>query len=66
MRLSHMMQMKSGAFTDPAVGVLESDRSIMNEYSGEKLPVWMRLLTIVGLSAGLWGAIIWAFVSLFG
>lgn len=61
-----MMQMKSGAFTDPAVGVLESDRSIMNEYSGEKLPVWMRLLTIVGLSAGLWGAIIWAFVSLFG
>lgn len=66
MRLSHMMQMKSGAFTDPVVGVLESDRSIMNEYSGEKLPVWMRLLTIVGLSAGLWGAIIWAFVSLFG
>lgn len=38
----------------------------MNEYSGEKLPVWVRLLTIVGLSAGLWGAIIWAFVSIFG
>lgn len=61
-----MMPMKTGAFTDPGTGVLESDRSLMNEFSGEKLPVWLRLLTIVGLSAGLWSAIIWAFVLIFG
>lgn len=60
------MPMKTGAFTDPVAGALESDRSLMNEFSGEKLPVWLRLLTIIGLSAGLWGAIIWAFVSIFG
>lgn len=60
------MPMKSGTFSDPVSGVLDGDRSLMNEFSGEKLPVWLRLLTIVGLSAGLWGAIIWAFVSIFG
>lgn len=60
------MPMKTGTFTDPVEGVLQGDRSLMNEFSGEKLPVWLRLLTIVGLSAGLWGAIIWAFVLLFG
>ena len=65
-RFGQVMPMKSGAFTDPITGALESDRSRMNEYSGEKLPVWVRLLTIVGLSAGLWGAIIWAFISIFG
>ena len=60
------MPMKTGTFSEPMAGVLENDRSLMNEFSGEKLPVWLRLLTIVGLSAGLWGAIIWAFVSIFG
>ena len=59
------MPIEPGAFADPVTGVLENDRSYMNEFSGDKLPVWLRLLTIVGLSAGLWGAIIWAFVSLF-
>lgn len=58
------MSLKTGIFGSPA-GVVDSDRSLMNEFSGEKLPVWLRLLTIVGLSAGLWGAIIWAFVLLF-
>jgi len=32
----------------------------------EKWPIWIRLITIVGLSAGLWGALIWATVALFG
>lgn len=43
-----------------------ADRALMNEYSEGKWPVWVRLVTIVGLSAGLWGAIIWAAVALFG
>ncbi len=38
----------------------------MNDYSEGKWPVWLRLVTIIGLSAGLWGALIWAAVSLFG
>ncbi|WP_213268761.1 hypothetical protein [Hyphomonas sp.] len=65
-RFSQMMPMKTGAFTDPVSGVRENDSAILNEFSGQKLPVWLRLLTIVGLSAGLWGAIIWAFISIFG
>jgi len=31
-----------------------------------KWPVWIRLLTIIGLSVGLWSLIIWALVSVFG
>jgi len=61
-----IMPLKTGTFHDPATGVLDDHHSLMNEYSGEKWPVWLRLLTIVGLSAGLWTAIIWSFVSIFG
>lgn len=35
------------------------------EYSGQKLPIWLRLLVIVAFSAALWSAIIWATVTLF-
>lgn len=61
-----MMPINTGAFHEPVSGGLDGDRSVMNEFREEKWPVWLRLLTIVGLSAGLWSAIIWAFVSIFG
>lgn len=35
----------------------------MAEFSGAKWPVWLRMLTIIGLSAAMWAAIIWALVS---
>jgi hypothetical protein len=43
-----------------------SDQALMNDYSEGKWPVWLRLVTIIGLSAGLWAAIIWAAISIFG
>ncbi len=60
------MLTSAGAFNDPVSGALEGDNPVMNEFSTEKWPVWLRLLTIVGLSAGLWSAIIWAAVAIFG
>jgi hypothetical protein len=42
------------------------DHAVMNDYSEGKWPVWLRLVTIIGLSAGLWAAIIWAAISIFG
>jgi len=63
--MSETMPMKTGLFHDPAGGVLDSDRSVMAEFSGAKWPVWLRMLTIIGLSAAMWAAIIWALVSLF-
>ncbi|WP_291044313.1 hypothetical protein [Hyphomonas sp.] len=43
-----------------------ADHAVMNDYSEGKWPVWLRLVTIIGLSAGLWAAIIWGAVSVFG
>ncbi len=43
-----------------------ADYSLMDEYTEDKWPVWLRLVTIIGLSTGLWAAIIWAAVSIFG
>ncbi|MBU4165218.1 MAG: hypothetical protein KKF36_13935 [Alphaproteobacteria bacterium] len=43
-----------------------TDYALMNDYSEGKWPVWLRLITIIGLSAGLWGAIIWAAMTAFG
>lgn len=63
---SHSMLTNTGAFNEPVGGALEGDHSVMNEFSTEKWPVWLRLLTIIGLSTGLWSAIIWAFVAIFG
>lgn len=59
------MTMKTGLLHDPAGGVLDSDRSLMTEFTGAKWPVWLRMLTIIVLSASMWAAIIWALVSLF-
>lgn len=59
------MPMKTGVFHDPSVGVLEADRSPMTDFSGTKWPVWLRMLTIIGLSAAMWSAIIWALFILF-
>lgn len=38
----------------------------MTDVTGTKWPVWLRLLTIIGLSAGMWTAIIWAVLAIFG
>ncbi len=43
-----------------------ADYAVMSDYSEGKWPVWLRLVTIIGLSAGLWCALIWAAVALFG
>lgn len=38
--------------------------SIDDAFDDERWPVWLRLVTIIGLSAGLWAAIIWAVVPI--
>lgn len=43
-----------------------ADHAAVNDHSEGKWPVWLRLVTIIGLSAGLWAAIIWAAISVFG
>jgi hypothetical protein len=43
-----------------------ADQVAMNDYSDGKWPVWLRLVTIIGLSAGLWAVIIWIAISIFG
>jgi hypothetical protein len=63
---SHIMSVSHGRTLDPASGNLEGDLSLMAEFSGDKWPVWLRLITIVGLSAGLWSAIIWLVMAIFG
>jgi hypothetical protein len=42
------------------------DYALMEDFTEGKWPVWVRLVTIIGLSTGLWSAIIWAAVSIFG
>lgn len=61
-----MIPVESRVFTSQVRMPSRVDRALMNEYSEGKWPVWVRLVTIIGLSAGLWGAIIWAAVALFG
>lgn len=60
------MPVKIKRSAEPVSVGLEGDLSLMAEFSGDKWPVWLRLVTIVGLSAGLWSAIIWAMIALFG
>jgi len=43
-----------------------ADHVLVDDYNDGKWPVWVRLVTIIGLSTGLWSAIIWAAVSIFG
>lgn len=61
-----MIPVESRVFTSQVRMSRRADYAFMSEYSEGKWPVWVRLLTIIGLSAGLWGAIIWVAVALFG
>lgn len=60
-----MIPVESRVFTSPVRMSGRTDYARMSEYTEGKWPVWVRLATIIGLSAGLWGAIIWAAVALF-
>ncbi len=61
-----MIPVDSRVFTSQVRMPERADQMLMSDYTEGKWPVWVRLITIVGLSAGLWGAIIWAAVALFG
>jgi hypothetical protein len=61
-----MIPADSHVFTSPVRIVPRTDYRLMEEYNEGKWPVWVRLVTIIGLSTGLWAAIIWAAVSIFG
>jgi hypothetical protein len=61
-----MIPVERHAFAPQVRIAARADYALMNEYSDEKWPVWLRLVTIIGLSTGLWAAIIWAAVSIFG
>lgn len=61
-----MIPADSRVFTSQVRVPARADYAVMTDQSEGKWPVWVRLVTIIGLSAGLWGAIIWAAVSLFG
>ena len=61
-----MIPVDSRVFTSQVRMPERADYMLMSDYTEGKWPVWVRLVTIVGLSAGLWGAIIWAAVAVFG
>jgi len=61
-----MIPAESRAFASQVRMSARTDYALMNDYSEGKWPVWLRLITIIGLSAGLWGAIIWAAMTAFG
>jgi hypothetical protein len=61
-----MIPADSHVFTSPVRIVQRTDYRLMEEYNEGKWPIWVRLVTIIGLSTGLWAAIIWAAVSIFG
>lgn len=60
-----MIPVESRAFTSQVRVAPRADYSISKDFSEGKWPVWLRLVTIIGLSAGLWGAIIWAAMTAF-
>lgn len=60
-----MIPVERHAFAPQVRMSSRADHSLMEDYSDDKWPVWLRLVTIIGLSAGLWGAIIWAATALF-
>jgi len=61
-----MIPADSRVFSTNARMPARADYSLMSDCTEGKWPVWVRLVTIIGLSAGLWAAIIWAAVSIFG
>ncbi len=60
-----MIPAESRAFTSTVRVAPRVDYSLTNDLGDGKWPVWLRLVTIIGLSAGLWGAIIWAAMTAF-
>ena len=61
-----MIPADSRVFTAQVSMPPRADRVVVSDYSDGKWPVWLRLVTIIGLSTALWAAIIWAAVSVFG
>jgi hypothetical protein len=61
-----MISAERNVFTPQMRRPVRAEPVNLEDYSEGKWPVWVRLLTIIGLSAGLWAAIIWAVVSIFG
>lgn len=61
-----MLSVENRVFASPVRMSARADYSLMNDYTEGKWPVWLRLVTIIGLSAGLWAAIIWAAMTAFG
>jgi hypothetical protein len=61
-----MIPADSRVFTSQVSMPPRADRVVVSDYSDGKWPVWLRLVTIIGLSTALWAAIIWAAVSVFG
>ena len=61
-----MLPVDSRVFTSQVRTAPRPDYALMEDFTEGKWPVWVRLVTIIGLSTGLWSAIIWAAVSIFG
>jgi hypothetical protein len=60
------MAMKTGMLSNPAAAMFEADRLSISEATGERWPLWLRVLTIISLSTGLWAVIIWGLALVFG
>ena len=61
-----MLPADSRVFTSPVRMAPRPRDALAEDHGDGKWPVWIRLLTIIGLSIGLWSLIIWAVVSVFG
>ncbi len=61
-----MLPVERHAFASNVRMSARADHALMDHYTEGKWPIWLRLVTIIGLSAGLWAAIIWAAISIFG
>ena len=61
-----MIPADSRVFTSQVMMPPRAGHIVTSDYSEGKWPVWLRLVTIIGLSTALWAAIIWAAVSVFG
>lgn len=48
----------------PIIGDRATHGALAEDASGRKWPVWMRLLIILGISAGLWTLILYGFGTL--
>ena len=61
-----MIPADSRVFTSHVMMPPRAGHIVTSDYSEGKWSVWLRLVTIIGLSTALWAAIIWAAVSIFG